>query len=918
MTAFLQEVAKAIVARHGKELREVAVVLPSRRAGLYLRKWLAQEAHAPLWGPEVFTMGTFMERLSDLRPLPPEELLLEAYEAYREVEMGKAQPVGEFLQWASTSLADMSEADAYLVPLDRFYRDLRSWEELDWSFNDSPLSHGQERMVRFWAMMGRMHAALNTRLLAQGTGTTGLIERMAACAPFPEGAWKAVWFSGLNALTAAQESVIGRFAQRGIAQLAWDADNYYLDDLQQEAGDHLRKAIASFGPGVVPARNGLSAGQLGLRLVRAPNGVAQAWSAAELLRAASPGERAETAVVLADESLLQPLLEALPDDMGPLNVTMGLPIALLPVGSYLHAVHALHAGWRRDVGFFHADVERFLGHPFLQHGALATTIADLLGDVRSAQRTFIPSSLLKTAFAAVPDAASGDAEAAFADVTDVRTMMPVVTGHALSWAARAMTGDAFATEQIYQASLVLRRVHLLLGRYEHHLDIGAYAQLFQRLLRSARIGLFGEPLAGIQVMGMLEARALDPARVVVLGAQEGSLPSAGADRSFIPFELRRAHGLPLRDGADAVQAYNFLRLLQRAEQAVLIWPEGPDAAGPSRFILQLERELFHGRPDRIASTDVRVRMPVRTEAAVAVRKKEADLEAVRALLEKGLSPSALGDWLRCPLDFHFKRVLQLRESAEVDARIADHVTGSALHAMLESVYRPLIGKPLEAAPLLDAVEHAEDLLLAELGRADVDAAVLRSGQPLLQLRMATHAARRFLRNEARAVKAGAVITPLDLELDMGQRLSMAEDLMGGPVRIIGRLDRVDVCNGRVRILDLKAGKVEPAKLNVRELSLDALKGEKRHAAQLMTYVWLYLTQHPQVEGVEAGILPLQRATSHKPMLLKIEGETLVQRSMLPAIGQVLADAVAGMMEPQVPVMHDPKSKYCRFCLKAED
>ncbi|MEO8733202.1 MAG: hypothetical protein ABI373_02615, partial [Flavobacteriales bacterium] len=333
MTAFLQEVARVMLAEHGKDLREVTVVLPSQRAGLYLRKWLAEEAGAPLWGPEIFTVGTFMERLSGLRSLPPEELLLEAYEAYREVEKEKARPIGEFLQWAPTSLADISEADAYLVPLEGFYRDLRSWEELDWSFNDTPLSFGQESMVRFWAMIGKMHAALNARLLTQGTGTTGLIERTAASAQVGEGLWKTVWFAGLNALTPSQERVIAQFKELGIARLAWDADTYYLNDPLQEAGGHLRKAIARFGPGVLPARNGLASGRLGMRIIRAPNEVAQAWSVAELLRDTSQAERANTAVVLADESLLQPLLEALPENLGPLNITMGLPIALLPVGS---------------------------------------------------------------------------------------------------------------------------------------------------------------------------------------------------------------------------------------------------------------------------------------------------------------------------------------------------------------------------------------------------------------------------------------------------------------------------------------------------------------------------------------------------------------------------------------------------------
>jgi len=168
MDTFLQQVAGALWRGHGAQLHGVAVVLPSQRAGLYLRKWLAEAAGKPLWSPQLFTTGSFLEALPGLRALPHEELLFEAYEAYRATEGERARPVGDFLQWAATAVADMSEADAHRVPLDTFYRDLRAWDQITWTFNDDPLSPGQLRMVDYWAMAGRMHAALNAMLLALG------------------------------------------------------------------------------------------------------------------------------------------------------------------------------------------------------------------------------------------------------------------------------------------------------------------------------------------------------------------------------------------------------------------------------------------------------------------------------------------------------------------------------------------------------------------------------------------------------------------------------------------------------------------------------------------------------------------------------------------------------------------------------
>lgn len=912
MKAFLEQVAEALLAAHGTALREVAVVLPGRRAGSYLRLWLARAAGGPLWSPELFTLDSFLERLSGLRPLPPEELLFEAYEAYRTVE-DDARPFGEFLQWAPTALADMSEADAHLVPLDGFYRDLRSWEELDWSFNDTPLSPGQERMVHYWALKGRMHAALNARLLAQGAGTTGLIARTAAEHPsIGQLPWKAVWAVGLNAFTPAQERVIARLQEQGLAHFAWDADRYYLDDVAQEAGEHLRKAIGRFGSGVVPPGDRLGAGMVDVQVVRGPNDVAQTWCATDRLVRADEQTREQTAVVLADGQLLQPLLEALPPGIGPLNITMGLPLSALPAASLVQAFLQLHAGMR-DAGFFHTDVDRLLRHPYLRDAADAGGTGRMLEAIGAAQRAFLPAAFLQELATALPAPKSAHAAAIFTAITNVRADMPAAMGRLLGWAREAMVDDAFATEQLYQLALTLQRVNALLDRYDHPVDHRSYASLLGRILRSARIGLFGEPLAGLQVMGMLETRALDPARIILLGAQEGSLPAGGDDRSFIPFELRRAYGLPLRDSTDAVQAYNLLRLVQRAAEVVFVYPESADGAGPSRCLLQLEHEIYRRHPERFRAGDARIAVPLRPAAQVAVAKDEQVLAAMRGLFAQGLTPTALGDWLRCPLDFHFKRILRLREPEAPDARIGGNVLGDALHHAVEAVYRPWLGAPLDPAALEEAASGIGSTFQQALQDLLPPGAAAQ-GQPLLQATMAMRAAERFLRHEARSVRQGASILPIALEEDFSAPVPGAVERLGTPLVLKGRMDRVDDRDGIIHILDLKTGRVDPTTLAVKELSLDALKGEKRYAAQLLVYAWLYLTTDPAVPAVKAGLQPMQRSAGSAGLFLRVDGSTSITRAMLPAMDDLFLSIAAAMLDPATPVQHDPASFYCPFCV----
>lgn len=484
----------------------------------------------------------------------------------------------------------------------------------------------------------------------------------------------------------------------------------------------------------------------------------------------------------------------------------------------------------------------------------------------------------------------------------------------LAWAKRVMEHDAFATEQIYQAAIMLERTTALLERYGHELTGGVWVTIMTRLLRTARIGLYGEPLSGLQVMGLLEARGLDPRHVILLGVQEGKLPAPSLERSYIPFELRRAYGLPLRDNADAVQAYNFLRLIQRAEDVLLVH-DAQNASGASRHIAQLRHELFSERAERMTFAQARVPVPQREATVQGVPHDAGTLEKVKVLLEQGISPTMLRTWLRCPLDLWFRYVCGLREPDVPGARIASDVLGNALHAFLEEVHRPYLDRPLDASELNAMIPGSGDSIRKGLLH-DIPAERLAGGQPLLQLGMATRAAENFLREEARAVREGMRLVPRALEAGLRAPLPVAGLPSNIRAVVKGRLDRVDERDGVVHILDLKTGRVEESSLRIREISIDALKGEKGHAAQLLVYAWLYLTAHPEVRELRAGLQPLQRTSGSAGMYLRIGDRDLITRSDLPAITDLLTQVVRTLLDPATVFAHDPESAFCAFCATA--
>ncbi len=863
-----------------------------------------------MWSPELYTLPSFMERLSGLRVLPGEELLLEAYEAYRTVAGGDARGLEDFLEWAPVTLADMGEADANLVGLDGFYRDLRSWEELDWSFNTEPLSEGQHRMVRYWALAGRLHAALNERLLAAGAGTSGLVARRAGEGMDPSFPWERIWFAGLNAFTGAEERVIDRARDAGVARFAWDADRYYLEQLEQESGTHLRKAIRRYGPGVIPVADALRSAGPKVEVMGAPNAVAQVWCAADRLGARPPEERARTAVVLADEGLLPALLGSLPEGIGPVNVTMGSSVAGLPVGSLLESFFKSATAMGGDVRWSVEGVLVLLGHPYLRGPVVDGGLEGAINALRGSGVLWMSGSGILSALDGAPPRVLSRAREVFAMASErgVRTRAMAL----LAWAKDMTAGNDLAIEQIYQASLLLKRTTALLERYGHSLDGPAWTSVMSRLLRTARVGFYGEPLAGLQVMGLLEARGLDPHHVILLSAQEGKLPASSIERSYIPFELRRAHGLPLRDSADAVQAYNFLRLLQRAEDALLVY-DAQDAGGPSRYIAQFRHELFADRPERLVSTQVRLPLPDRAVRPIVVTKDQEAQARLVELLASGLTPTMLRSWLRCPLDFWFRHVCGLREPDAPGARIGADVLGNALHGALESLHRPWLNKPLEAVAVEEMIPVVEQEIKDRLLR-EVAAERMGTGQPLLQTGMAVRAAVNFLQDEARAVREGMRMTVRGLEVGLRAELRSAGSSAGPPVFIKGRLDRVDERDGIVHILDLKTGRVDDASLRVADLSIDGLKGDKGHAAQLLLYAWLYLSTHPDVEVVRAGLQPLQRAAGSSGVYVRMGDNDLVRRSDLPAITGWLSEVARALVAPDTVFAHDPESKYCAFCV----
>lgn len=910
MEPFLRSVAALMLAEHGTALRDVAVVMPSPRSGLHLRKQLAALNGGALWSPEVLSWDALCERLSGSRPVDDIEALFALRSAQTEEDRA-SEDLHSFLDRAPIILSDINAIESDLLDVEAFYVDLRQVEGIEqWSFERPGLSPAQTRLLDRWLKQRDLHHRFKENLRAVKAGTTGMVAREAAenLAKGASSPWKAVWLVGLNAMTPAQHSILSSLQRAGNARLCFDGDLSYMSEDDHEAGRSLRRVVARHGAGLVPMGDDLRTTERQLRIAEVPTPIAECIHAGRLLSELSTAERAKTAVVLADEGLLLPLLEQLPQDIGPLNITMGLRLSKLPVFGLLEAFFELRREWRSSGRVRARNVHALLAHPLLAP-ALDRSVA--LGPLTSQQmlaQGWLSATVLTAAW-------SGDAvgepllmslnsnEHNPADREGYRAL--------ISLALSVDDHGPFEKEQLFRAARMLEQLTNELGRIAIDPDDETFIRLFVRMAREQRIPFLGEPLRGLQIMGMLDTRAVDHERLIILSCNEGTLPPPSVDRSFIPFDIRLMRKMSLPSDADALQAYTFHRAVQRAREVHLIRSTASPGgeAGETRYIHQLGSALKGSRTQfQLGSYQVPARL--RPDAALVVEKSATVIALLHERLAKGLSPSAIGTFLRCPLDFYFKHVIGLREPEVFTTDVGNDVMGTAVHKTLEMLLAPTIGKPLTAQYLREAAQKAGPSLAARIV-AEAPHIDPMKGHAHLQWDMARNAIERCLLNDAGSIDNGTFITILSLEEQLSIEVPNGRATLGVPFFLRGRLDRTELRNGVHRIVDVKTGSVKESDL---ALELPTSGKAKEKALQLAAYALMKLVADPGLGQLNAGLVALRKPSLHDRSDLRINGVANIGRAQVATLAETFTGIASSILDPALPFTHDPKSSYCRFCM----
>jgi hypothetical protein len=878
-TSFLDQIARLVVANYKDSLTDTIIILPNKRARVFLIEALQNQVDGAIFCPEIVSIEDFIQEISNLSIIDPIELLFEFYEVYLSMtEKSEQQSFELFANWGKTLLNDFNEIDRYLIEPKKIFNYLENIKEIEhWSLDSEPNTTLIEKHLQFWKLIPNYYSGLYSHLLARKKGYQGLIYRQAErnLSEFASSKLnKNIVFAGFNALNKTEEIIFQHFQSSNSAQVYWDIDQTILNDSNHSAGLFLRNYKDKwkfYKTHTFQWINNDFTQPKDIRIMGTPKSIGQAKIVGsiieDLLREDPNYNLKKTAIILGEENLLIPLLHSLPIEVDKLNVTMGYSSKNNPAQVLVAQLLKTHCNAiSRDNAnyvFYYKDVLDLLTHPLIEPYVNAHEIVNFIKKNNysfiTQKKLFeiqvIPNELFTTLF-----------DKCDLDITKFLTGIASVLN-----IIKDRLNDDREEEKVAKAFLfsIFKVINKLISyslQYKHIDSIATLQTIYKQIVELAEVSFEGEPLDGLQIMGVLESRVLDFETVIITSLNEGKFPAGKSHNSFIPYDVKREYELPTFKEKDAIYTYHFYHLLQRAKNIFLVYnteSEGIDAGEKSRFITQLEmekkeahlisHEIYHAAHSEMAYQPL------------VVPKSESVLARLSELAKTGFSPSSLTSYIRNPIDFYFQKILQIREIEEVEETIAVNTLGTIIHETLKMLYLPLEGKFLSETILKDCLNRSDDEVLNQFKLVYKEGEI-KKGRNLLAFEVAKRHVQNFLQLELENIKNGEAIKILAIEKTFKRDFQHPD--LPFPILIKGNVDRIDERNGTIRIIDYKTGKVE--KRNMTLKVWDGLTTELKNdkIIQILAYAYMFF-EEAKGKQIEAGIISFKNLKSgFLPFLLK--------------------------------------------------
>jgi PD-(D/E)XK nuclease superfamily protein len=862
--SFLDKLSGEIASQFEGNLSEVTIILPNKRAKVFLLESLKKQLDSTVFAPSIISIEEFIQDVAGIRTSDPIELLFEFYAIYLELTpVDKQQSFDLFANWGKTLIQDFNEIDRYLLKPNHVFSYLKDIEVLKrWDLQASETTTLIDNHLEFWSRLPEYYEVFYNHLKNKGIGYQGLIYREAVenLLHFSNSLGEVkIVFAGFNALNQAEEKIIQHLLFNEQAKIYWDCDAVFLNDTFHDAGLFIRRFKNDWKEYTTQSFDWI-VNEFGqekkIEIIGTPKTIGQAKIAGKIIEGIqSNGESLDkTALVLGEENLLLPALYSLPDSVDSLNITMGFNSKNNPAQILISKLFKLHANAlqrnEKSYTFYYKEVLDILTHPLVEPYAKAS---DVVRIINQNNITF----LSQTKFLEINKNTSEVFNLLFErwsnnDVLSVLQRLSEIIIKIRSFLSNESEEEKVTKAFLYSIFKVLNKLINYCEKYSQIDSVATLYAIYKQIIDLAEVSFEGEPLSGLQIMGVLESRVLDFENVIITSMNEGVFPAGKSMNSFIPYDVKRELGLPTYKEKDAIYCYHFYHLLLRAKNIYLLYnteSEGLDAGEKSRFITQLEieKQPKHSLSHKIYNAF----LPDKAYEPIIVPKSERVLERLKEIATgKGFSPSGLTSYIRNPIQFYNQRILRISEVDEVEENIALNTLGTIIHGALEELYTPFLNRFLTSTDIVEMLSKA-NLEVEKQFREVYKEGEIKKGKNLLAFEVAKRNVFNFLNEEKKLIEGGDSVKVLALETSLERTLE--DKRLSYAVKIAGNVDRIEQRNGKIRIIDYKTGKVELRSVQLKDW--DGLPSDIKNdkIIQLLCYAFMFEEQ-AQGMDMEAGII----------------------------------------------------------------
>lgn len=890
MQPFLQLVAHDLYTKIGNDLSRTVLVFPNKRANLFFNEYLAEESDQPIWSPAAMSISDLLQKLSVQKTGDPIRLVCELYKVFKE-ETESRETLDDFYFWGELLISDFDDVDKNMVDADKLFSNLQDLKNLmdDYEFLDEEQEEAirqffqnfsierrtelKEKFISLWDKLGIIYHRYRENLAELGIAYEGMLYRnVIEQLDTDRLKYDKYVFVGFNVLNKVEKEFFQKLQKAGKAMFYWDYDLFYTQRISKhEAGEFIKRNLIDFPNELPESYFDIFRKPKKIRYISASTENAQArflpeWVKATQTHTTQIVSEKENAIVLCNEALLLPVLHSIPQDVQNVNITMGFPLAQTPVYSFINAAMELQTnGYRPDTGrFTYEAVSKILKHPYIRQ--LSDHATRLERELTKTNRFYpLPSELKKDDFLTI----------LFTPQSNIRELcdylLRLIKSISILYRKEGEYDDIFNQlyrESIFQSHLKINRLYSLIESGELSVRTDTLKRLITKVLTASNIPFHGEPAIGLQIMGVLETRNLDFRNLIMLSLNEGQLPKAGGESSFIPYNLRKAFGMTTIEHKNAVYAYYFYRLIQRAENITLLYntsSDGLNRGEESRFMLQL---LVEG-PHEITREYLEAGQSPQNTLEIQIEKTPEILRRLYRAYDTAqpesviLSPSALNTYLDCRLRFYYRYVAGLKTPDEVSAEIDSALFGTIFHLSAQLAYTDLTanGKMIQREDLerllRDEIKlqgYVDQAFKQELFKVAPEEKPEYNGVQLINSKVIVSYLKQLLRNDLQ-------YTPFEMvamEKKVSEKITIQTALGPLTLRLGGTIDRMDAKEGTLRIVDYKTGGSPKIPANIEQLFTPS---ETRPNYIFQTFLYAAIMSRKQPLMVAPALLYIHRAAS---------------------------------------------------------